>query len=227
MTELNKYHNGKIYKITSPQSDKFYIGSTINDIRIRLSKHKNNYKNYLNGKYCYVSSFEVIKYDDCIIELLKEVKCESKTELEIEEGKTIKEYQDRILNKNVAGRTKKEYRELNKDISKEYQKNYRELNKDKLKAINKEYHELNKDKRKERAKQYYKKNKDMIIEQSKEYRELNKDEVKVKNKEYRELNKDKIKQRKQQKIECICGSIICKDEKSRHDKSKKHISFTI
>jgi hypothetical protein len=129
MTEINKYHTSKIYKISSPQSDKFYIGSTIKKLNIRFSKHKADYKRYIEkGVGSYVSSFEVVKFDDAIIELIKDVNCENRKELDKIEGECIKEYHDKILNKNVAGRTVKEWNEVNK----EYIKEYYEANKEKL-----------------------------------------------------------------------------------------------
>jgi hypothetical protein len=64
---------------------------------------------YLENKHNYMSSYEIVKFDDAIIELVKEVKCENRKELNIEEGLIIKEHHDRILNKNVAGRNKHQY----------------------------------------------------------------------------------------------------------------------
>ena len=48
-------------------------------------------------------------------------------------------------------------------------------------------------------------------------------------KQYYETNKqmilDRCKQKCKQKITCICGSIVAKHAKARHEKTKKHISF--
>jgi hypothetical protein len=71
---MSKY----IYKIIPkvPHEEKeIYIGSTKQPLSIRLSKHKHDYKRFLNGRYRYVSSFYLFnKYgvNDCeIIELEK------------------------------------------------------------------------------------------------------------------------------------------------------------
>ena len=141
-TEINKYHTSKIYKISSPQCEKFYIGSTTETLNRRLSKHKADYTGYIKGNRMNVTSFEIVKFDDAIIELIKNVKCESRKELERIEGDCIKEHHDRILNKNVAGRTMKEYKETHKNEIKEKMKEYREANKEKFK----EYRETNKEK---------------------------------------------------------------------------------
>ena len=47
---MNKYNNSKIYKIISNIEPYFYIGSTILDIRRRLTFHKNNSYKYPNNK---------------------------------------------------------------------------------------------------------------------------------------------------------------------------------
>ena len=72
MSELNntenKYKRGKIYKLVSFQTDKVYVGSTCEPyLSNRMSKHRVNFKNYQNGGYHYVTSFELLKYDDADI----------------------------------------------------------------------------------------------------------------------------------------------------------------
>jgi uncharacterized protein YbaP (TraB family) len=159
METINKYHTSKIYKISSPQCEKFYIGSTIVTLKERLSKHKADYKRYIKNIKGYITSFEIIKFDDCIIELIKDVKCENRKELDKIEGECIKEHHDRILNKNVAGRTIKEYYEANKEIKKQKDKNYREANKEIINQKAKQYYEANKEIINQRAKKYYEANK--------------------------------------------------------------------
>ena len=44
-------------------------------------------------------------------------------------------------------------------------------------------------------------------------------------KEYREDNEEEIKERRKQKYNCVCGSVIRKDDKTLHEKSNKHINF--
>jgi hypothetical protein len=57
------YQNGKIYKIVS--GDLIYIGSTCEPtLARRLAKHKINYKSYLNCKYHFTTSFNVIRNND-------------------------------------------------------------------------------------------------------------------------------------------------------------------
>lgn len=66
----------KVYKITSPNTEKVYIGSTSLDLDLRLKRHVNHSKQY-NGiakrynkerKICpYLASDEVIKYGGATI----------------------------------------------------------------------------------------------------------------------------------------------------------------
>jgi len=149
------YHNGKIYAIRSHQTDKIYIGSTTSLLSKRLYGHKQNFKKWKNGKYSYVSSFELMKYDDVYIELLQGYSCDTKMELHKREGEFIRS--ENCVNKNVAGRTKKEHYQENKEKTKEW----RENNKDKIK----EYYQDNNDKLKEYSKEYYQGNKDKINKQ--------------------------------------------------------------
>jgi hypothetical protein len=106
-TKMN-YQNGKIYTIRSFQTDGVYYGSTTQPLSKRLSGHKAHYRHWQqkNGKY--TTSFEIIKFDDCYIELYELYPCNSKTELEKREGEIIR-VKDDAVNKVIAGRTKKEY----------------------------------------------------------------------------------------------------------------------
>lgn len=160
MTEINKYHNSKIYKLVSSQTDKFYIGSTTRELCKRKAEHKYEYKKYLeNNNNTYITSYEIMKFEDAKIELIKEVKCENRKELEKIEGECIKEYHDRILNKQIAGRTAKEYRETNRETAKEY----REANKIQIVRLKKEWYETNKEYIKNKQKEYYEANKERNI----------------------------------------------------------------
>ncbi len=86
---------GRIYKLSSPQSDKMYIGSTTKTLKRRLVQHKGDYRSYLKEQTNYRSSFELIKCDDCYIELIKEVCC-TKKQLLILEGEETNKYENAI-----------------------------------------------------------------------------------------------------------------------------------
>ncbi len=81
---------GKIYKITSSKTDDVYIGSTIQTLNDRFIKHKSNYKLYQNKKYANVSSNEILKHGDAIIELIEEKEFKNKYDMLLCEGEHIK-----------------------------------------------------------------------------------------------------------------------------------------
>ena len=58
----NDYTKGKIYAIRSSQTDKVYIGSTIQPLSQRMSGHRADYKCFLKTSERYISSFEILKY---------------------------------------------------------------------------------------------------------------------------------------------------------------------
>ena len=159
---MKDYSKGKIYCIRSFQTDKVYVGSTIQELSMRMVGHRANYKKYLNGKYHYVSSFEIIQYGDCYIELIKLYPCSCRSELEREEGQYIRNID--CVNKQIAGRTSKEYY---KDEKKNFcykGKIYRENNKAKIAVKMKEYREKNKEKIAIKDKKYREKNKAILTE---------------------------------------------------------------
>ena len=150
------YHNGKIYVLRSHQTEDIYIGSTTTKLSKRLYNHKQHFKCWKNGKHNYTSSYELMKYDDCYIELLEKYSCENKMELHRREGQLIREMD--CVNKRIPGRTHREWYDDNKERKKEYNKEWRENNKDKKK----EYYQDNKEKIKEQVKAYTEANKDKI-----------------------------------------------------------------
>ena len=117
------YENGKIYVIKSYQTNDAYIGSTTKKLSNRLSMHKANYKRWKAGKYHYVTSYEIIKFDDCYVELVEDYACNSRQELETREGIVCKTYNNAI-NKVIAGRTRAEYLLDNKEELQKRNKTY-------------------------------------------------------------------------------------------------------
>jgi hypothetical protein len=198
------YKNGKIYTLRSHQTDDIYIGSCATTLTKRKSYHKNDYNKWKNGKFNYITSYELIKYDDWYIELLEDFPCENRNQLEKREGELIRSMN--CVNKNIAGRTKKEYhsqyRIENIDKIKEYEKQYRLENADKIKKYQKEY----------KIENY-----DEINEYQKEYRLENDDEIKKYQKEYRINNNEKNN--------CECGGKYTKKNLPQHQKTKRHQEY--
>ena len=185
---------GYIYKIFDNTNNNVYYGSTKQGLSMRLAGHRRSYKDYLNGKYHFVSSFKIIENGDFSISLIEQVEYNDKIELTARERFYIEN--NECVNKVIPNRNKREYYQANIQHFKEKEKIYRQANKDKIKEQGKLFYEKNKDKIKEKIKLYKEANKEHIKEQSKLYREANKDKIKERKKLYREKNKDKGKNQK-------------------------------
>lgn len=127
----------RIYSIRSYQTDKIYIGSTCQSLSMRMGGHRKNFKAYNNQKSNYVSSFEILKFDDAYIELIENYPCLTKDELHKREGEHIRA--NECVNKVIPGRSDKEYYQDNKEKYKEY----RQDNNDIIKEYNIQYYKDN------------------------------------------------------------------------------------
>ena len=129
---MNRYSKGKIYKVVDVGYTKMYIGSTIESLSKRMERHRSKYKDYLNGTgdntrvYWLFDEFGV---ENCKIELIENYPCNSREELEAQEGKH--QQKNNCINKVIAGRTRQErYRDENDYIC--FQKKiYRQLHPEK------------------------------------------------------------------------------------------------
>lgn len=193
-----------VYSIRSYQTKDIYIGSTTQSLSSRMCNHRWDYTRWIIGKKKYISSFEILKYEDNYIELLEEVEVQSKQELHKLEG----EYQRKMdcVNKKIEGQTKQEYYQTNKETLIKQQLKYRDENKEKVKEQQKKYRDENKEK-------------------IKKYRDENKDKLNEYLKKYQQINREVINEKQRTKIICECGLILNKNHKIRHLKSKKHIDF--
>jgi len=135
------YNNAKIYALRSNQTEDIYIGKTCESLSSRMSKHRSHFKSKDTRQY--YTAYELLKYEDCYIELIKECPCENVEELKQIEGKSIREMN--CVNKRIENRTAKEWREDNKDRLKQYKQDRKEH----YRKIGKEWREKNKDKVKE------------------------------------------------------------------------------
>jgi hypothetical protein len=142
------------------------------------------------------------------IELIENYPCASKGEINKREGYWIRELKA-TLNKQIAGRTPKEYRNENKEQILETKKEYYSKNIDKIKEQKKEYYKQNQEQKKELVKSYYKQNADQI----KEYQ-----------KEYRRKNADALKEGYSKEHMCpVCWGTYTGWSKLRHERTQKHI----
>jgi hypothetical protein len=123
------YQLGKVYKIVG--NGKTYVGSTCQQYLCqRLSGHHASNKKHQIGQRNNMTSFQCLTDPDHYIELLELCPCDRKDELHKCERKWIEQLE--CVNKCIAGRTNKEYRDTHKDKMKEYMKTYYAANKDKI-----------------------------------------------------------------------------------------------
>ncbi len=123
---------GRIYKLTSTQSNQCYIGSTTRSIYTRLTEHNYNYYQYKNGKYHYTSSYDIVKFDDAKIELLEEREFKDKKEM-LERERFYIDSNENAVNQRNPITTKEDIKERK---AKYYTDNKEQINKKKKEKIN-------------------------------------------------------------------------------------------
>ena len=203
---MNKYENGKIYKIEAINGEEgdIYIGSTTQKYLCnRMVKHRSTYKQYNKDKKSRIRSYDLFdKYgvDNCVITLIEIVSCQCKEELKARERYYIQSL--KCVNKNIPLRSAIEYYQDNKEAVDNYRKEWRSNNKEKTKT----YREDNKDKLQQNRKLYY---------------EENNEKIKQKRKVYYQTTKSKDSET----FVCECGSKCWVIRKNRHFQSKKHQDF--
>ena len=163
MPAINKFNTSMIYSIRSPHTVNYYIGSTTQILCKRFSDHNINYKAYLKGTSNFMTSFKILELGDAYIELLEEINCDNRNQLEKREGELIREHKNNCVNRCIAGRTKKEYAIDNNDKIKAY-------------CID------NKEEITKQKKQYYVDNKESISKKNNQYRIDNKESIKAQKK---------------------------------------------
>ena len=119
---MNKYYDSKIYVIKSPNTNKIYIGSTIQPLKKRFCDHYSFYNNKTNN----TSSKEIIKCNDAYIELLEQYKCNDEFELKIREKYYIEKNKDICVNIRLNTNIEPDEKKLKK---REYNKQYYKLKK--------------------------------------------------------------------------------------------------
>ena len=231
MENQNKYHNSKIYQITDIGYNKCYIGSTTEGLSLRMARHRQGFKSFLNHNKKFISSYDLFNeygVENCKIELIEYFKCDSLAELRKREGEHIKKTD--CVNKNVAGRTKKEYKIDNKERLRENEKvrwsKYYEEHKEEILAQKREYRQQNRDKISEREKYFYQNNKDKIIAQKSEYRQQDRDTINEKAKAYREANKEKVNEKMKEYREKYRDEINARRREKRKQQKEQHIIST-
>ena len=180
MANLKKkdYSKTKIYMIEPimehPPEHIYYGSTTKQYLSQRMSTHRGHYKSYKESKgHKFYTLFELIDIyglNNMKIYLVENYPCITKDEKASREGFYIRS--NPCINKNIPGRTIKEWQQLPK--YKDYQKEYHQL--PKYKDYQKEYKQL--PKYKDSQKEYNKKHQqtEAYKEYQKQYREKKKQE---------------------------------------------------
>jgi len=93
---MEKYNQGKIYKIVNTVDDKIYIGSSIQKLHNRMNNHRTKASN-LKKKSIFYEHMRLLGVEHFKIILIKLYPCASKEELEAEEFNEISKYDKSIL----------------------------------------------------------------------------------------------------------------------------------
>ncbi len=123
---MPNYANSKIYKLVSFNLPELpYYGSTVQTLCKRKGKHVSDFKKFgFNVGGC--TSRIVIDAGDYEIIWVEDFPCENKDQLKARERYYI---ENRVcVNKNVPGRTEKEWYQANKAHVKAYQKEWQQAN---------------------------------------------------------------------------------------------------
>ena len=95
-------HQGKVYMLSSPTYPKVYVGSTIQKLSRRMSRHRGK-QNTCRSKELFDACGDTVK-----VEILEEVQVSDRRELERVEVKYLKKYKHMLVNKNMPYRDRKE-----------------------------------------------------------------------------------------------------------------------
>jgi hypothetical protein len=223
------YEKTIIYKLVSNDLNikECYVGSTTN-----FTKRKHDHKRDCNN--CDRKAYNQKKYQFiranggwdawCMIEIEK-YPCNDNNEARTRERFWFEQL-NANLNVKMPIRTEEEYKEYSKIYQHtEQRKEYMENHKEQASERSRIYYETNKEEILQKDKQHYKQNKEQILEYHKQYYEHNKETVDEKNKIYHQNNKEQIDKQRNGTHLCECGIQYTQSNKTRHEKSKKHIAF--
>lgn len=154
------------YKIVCNTSGAIYVGSTCMSIRIRLQKHEYDYRQYLENKIRFITSFTILEKNNYNIQLIDSVECVDRKQRDSIELLHI--LNENCVNKNQPGRDVKQWYQDNKEKVKEHKKQYYQDNKEYFDEYKRQYYQDNKEKLNERHRQYTQDNKEQLDRKRKE-----------------------------------------------------------
>ena len=97
------FRQSKAGAIRSKQTDKYYIIFTFYSLDSAFESQRRYYQTWLATGKNYVSSFEILKYDDAYIELLEDTPCDTYEELKEHQRRIFSAHKPNIVNKKMLG----------------------------------------------------------------------------------------------------------------------------
>lgn len=94
--------NGKIYRLVCNTTGKVYIGSTCDSLNSRLWYHRKDWNMYQRGLFHYITSYEIIRRGNYVIELLEDHPCTDRKILRERENHYMKLAGKNCVNKRNA-----------------------------------------------------------------------------------------------------------------------------
>lgn len=211
---------GLVYVIKSKQTTDIYFGSTIQTQQSRMKEHKTQYKVYIVTQKKYISSYEILKFDDAYMEILEEIEWDIKKELiqklKVREGHYIQRLP--CVNIYVPARTPKQWAIDNKAKQSLRRKQHYQDHIEEEKLKNKKQYEDHKEERIEKQKKYHSEHLEQDKARNNQYRLEHLEQIKIANKKYREEHrveliehsrqyridhKEELKQKRQENKELI------------------------
>lgn len=98
-----------IYEIFCKTTQKRYIGSTVQALKIRMLVHEASYRAFLGGKQKYYSSFEILNGDNYEVNVLEQIDDDSNINRYNREAYWLSLYEKSCVNCNTPNRTANEY----------------------------------------------------------------------------------------------------------------------
>ena len=222
---LNNYNNNKLFNFKIV----YYISCKSVQLtdaieKIILSK-LNRYKIVSTRDVFQLPEGKDVSFFMQPFEYLKKFCDDIEEDLVIEEE--IKELQDEIFeeNKEVKSQYNKEYRLENHEEILEREALFRALNKEQLRERTLDYQFTNRDKllqnQREKAAERTEEEKDKKKEYMKIYREENAQHIAASRKKYNQERKEIMEER----INCVCGSIVTRQNMTAHLDTNRHKGF--
>lgn len=207
---MNRYQQGKIYRVWNDVDDAIYVGSTCQPtLADRMRGHRSDSKRSRDQNMKLYQHFHAIGIEHFKIELLEAYPCDSKDALLAREGHWVRELQP-ALNVRIPGRTQAQYRSDNQEQYRAYCAQYQQDHRDELRASQAQYRQDHQEQYRAYCAQYY----------------LNhRDELRASKAQYRQDHRDEINARQRQKRLCECGLEYTQQNKQRHLRTKKHQLF--